>query len=306
MDAPFARQAIVRAFEEAVGRHDEVAIYGGPAGDPGLTGPGSMSWELHSDVGAVAAAGMAAIIMEVLHPSVMHGVSTQSTFRTQPERRARNTFGYVVVTTFGNTEASESLIERVKRMHARVRGTSLAGQAYEALDPDLIGWVHTSIPWAIMQAYDRYHRPLSTEEKNRYLAEQAVIGRLGGAGDIPETVDELHDYVEAMRPQLAVNEQTVEFIDFLAGRTDGPQRASAFEQRQRRAGLHASMSLMPEWAQRMTGLHHSDAAQRLYFDPSTRLNVRILRWAMGVPVYRRLAEARALGLDTGAAVTRAA
>ncbi len=101
----------------------------------------------------------------------------------------RNTFGYVVTTTFGNTDAATRLIERVRRMHERVNGTLPDGRPYRAMDPELIGWVHTAIPWSIMLAYDAYRRPLTVDEKNRYLAEQAVIGRMGGAGDIPTTVD---------------------------------------------------------------------------------------------------------------------
>ena len=60
--------------------------------------------------------------MEVLHPSVMAGVFTQSSYRTQPLRRARNTLGYVLRTTFGSTAAATDVIERVKqdpRAHQR-------------------------------------------------------------------------------------------------------------------------------------------------------------------------------------------
>jgi len=290
-------QSFIRnTFEAVVGNHDQPSLYAEAAGDPGLVGPGSISWELHSDVGAIAAAGMGAIIMEVLHPSVMAGVYDQSTYRTQPERRARNTFGYVVVTTFAHRAAAEGMINRVRRMHERVNGVRPDGTPYQAMDPELIGWVHTAIPWAIMEAFHRYSRPLSDAEKNRYLAEQAVIGRMSGAGEVPETVDELHDYAEAMRPKLAVNQQTTEFIDFLIGDVDGPLRASSWEQRNRRLGLQASLSLLPEWAARMTGLQHSPALRRCYLDPSTRLNARALNWAYdGRPPWRAMAEARVMG-----------
>ena len=77
-------------------------------------------------------------------------------------------------TTFGNTEAATAVIERVKNVHAHINGTRPDGVAYRALDPELIAWVHTCIPWAIMQAFDRYRRPLSDEEKDRYLTEQAA------------------------------------------------------------------------------------------------------------------------------------
>ncbi len=184
------RRRIAEDIETFGGRHDEPDIYGGEPGDPGLAGgPGSMSWELHADLGVVGAAGSAAIIMEVLHPSVMAGVSTQSTFRTQPLRRAQNTLGYVLRTTFGSTPAATAVIERVHRVHSRIEGVRPDGIAYRALDPELIAWVHTCIPWAIMTAYDRYRRPLSREEQDRYLAEQAPIGRMGGAVDVPASRD---------------------------------------------------------------------------------------------------------------------
>ena len=145
-------RAIVRTNIESVGgRHDEPDVYGGPPGDPGLVGgPGSISWEINGDMASVGVAGTAAILMEVLHPSVMAGVYEQSSYRTQPMRRARATLGFVLQTTFGNTEAATALIERVKRIHDRIEGTRPDGVPYHALDPALIAWVHTSIPWAIL------------------------------------------------------------------------------------------------------------------------------------------------------------
>ncbi len=210
----------IRAQVEAVGgRHDEIEVYGGPDGDPGLTpGPGSISWEINGDLGSVSAAGMAAVIMEVLHPSVMAGVSQQSTFRTEPLQRARNTLGYVLRTTFGSTEAATAIIEHVKHVHGFVEGTRPDGQPYRALDPELIAWVHTCIPWAIMEAFHRYHRPLTTAERDAYLREQAPIGIMGGAEWVPTSMAELDAYVERMRPMMAMTEQTREFIDFLVGR----------------------------------------------------------------------------------------
>ena len=76
------RQKLRDQIEAVGGRHDEPRLYGGAPGDPGLAGgPGSISWEINGDLASVAAAGMAAILMEVLHPSVMAGVFEQSTYR---------------------------------------------------------------------------------------------------------------------------------------------------------------------------------------------------------------------------------
>ena len=290
------RRSIDERVEAVVGAHDEPGIYGGEPGDPGLIGPGSVSWELHADMGAIAVAGTAAIVMEILHPLVMAGVHDQSSFREQPLRRARNTMGYVLQTTFGNTDAATTIIERVRRMHAQVAGTAPDGRPYRALDPDLLAWVHTAIPWAIMTAFDRYHRSLTPQEKDRYLAEQALIGRMAGAEWVPESVAELHDFAESVRPQLTVNEQTRAFLDFITGE-DGP----TLDRAQGRLGLKASMSLMPAWAQQLVGVNPSSLERWTVLDPWNQLNASLLRWAYGTPACARLAAERA-GLATPAAV----
>jgi uncharacterized protein (DUF2236 family) len=294
------KASIVSQIEAAGGRHDEPEIYDGPAGDPGIGGgPGSISWEINGDLASLIVGGTAAIIMEVLHPSVMAGVFTQSSYRTEPLRRARSTLGYVLRTTFGTTQAARDVIGRVKRIHQQVGGTRSDGVAYQALDPALIAWVHTCIPWAVMRAYETYNRPLSVTEKNRYLTEQAEIGRLGGADWVPETAAELDAYVERMRPLMAMNDQTVEFIGFLAGRV-GDQHLGARERYDRWVGIRASMGLMPQWARRMTGTYVPDLPYRLWFKASDRLKARLVRWAYPDLPCKAMALARASARASGA------
>jgi uncharacterized protein (DUF2236 family) len=289
------KHRIAAEIETAGGRHDEEWIYAGEPGDPGWAGgPGSLSWEIHGDLATLVVAGTAAILMEVLHPSVMAGVFTHSSYRAEPLRRAQNTLGYVLRTTFGNTTAATRVIEGVKKVHSRVEGARPDGVPYRALDPELIAWVHTCIPWAVMTAYDRYRRPLSTEEKDRYLREQAPIGRMGGADRVPESVSELEAYVERMRPQLAMTEQTRSFLDFLAGRSDDAP-VGARERLDRWAAIRASMSLMPEWAQRMTGTYQPALVQRLWLRPADRLKASLIRWAYPELPCKRMALARATG-----------
>ena len=286
------RSRIAAEIEAAGGRHDEPEIYGGPPGDPGLAGgPKSLSWEIHGDLATITIAGTAAILMELLHPSVMAGVFDKSSYRTQTERRARNTLGYVLRTTFGSTAAATRVVEGVKRVHGRIEGARPDGVPYRALDPELIAWVHTCIPWALMNAYDRYRRPLSREEKDRYLGEQAPIGRMGGAERVPESVAELEEYVARMRPQLAWTEQTLGFLDFVAGLS--PELPVGRRERfDRWASIRASMALMPEWARRLTGTSVPRSLERLWLEPSTRLKGALVRWAYPELPCKRLALAR--------------
>jgi uncharacterized protein (DUF2236 family) len=290
------QEKIVEQVEAVTGRHDEPDVYGGAPGDPGLFGPDSISWEINGDIGSIAVAGLAAIVVEVLHPSVMAGVEGQSTYRSQPLRRARNTLGYVVRTTFGTTEAATRVIEMVKKVHGRVEGERPDGVPYRALDPELIAWVHTAIPWAIMEAFDKYNRRLSVEERDQYLREQAVVGRMGGAEWVPESMAELDEYAERMRPLMAFNEQTRSFVDFLCGDLHGEGSASAREQRERRLNLKASMTLMPEWARKLSGLDLPAWARVAYADPFNTLTARTLRWAYGVPPFKAMALERAAGV----------
>ena len=296
------KRHVVEDLVRQTGQHDQREIFAEPAGDPGLIGPGSVSWELHSDVSAVTIAGTASIVMELLHPSVVAGVGQQSNYREQPYRRAQTTFGWVVTTTFGSTRAAEALIERVKRMHSRVNGTRPDGEPYRALDPELIGWVHTCIPWGVMTAYERFNRPLSIEEKDRYLAEQSVVGLMSGADEVPTTVAELEAYIEEMRPKLAVGDLTREFFDFLIG---GPLGAlvppGPLARPVKRFQVEAGLSLMPRWAQEMTGFDRPEVAQRLLHAPSMQTYARLLRWSFGTPPWRALADERVgVEAETGA------
>jgi uncharacterized protein (DUF2236 family) len=287
------RRAVVEDLLTQTGRHDAPHVFGGAPGDPGLIGPGSVSWEINGDLASVVLGGIGAIVMEILHPSVMAGVQDLSSYQEDPYRRGRTTFGYVVTTTFANTTAATRLINAVKRMHGEVNGMRPDGVPYRALDPELIGWVHTCIPWAVMTAYHRYKRPLSEAERDQYLREQALIGRMGGAGEIPETYAELREYVDAMRPKLSVNQQTLEFFEFLMTMPFGMRAPGPLSRPAHQFQLEAGMSLMPPWARRMTGFDAPALARRTLHDPSLFAYARLVRWAFGTPTYRRLAEERA-------------
>jgi len=289
------RQRIVDDFETLSGRHDDPRVYGGPVGDPGLIGPDSLSWEIHGDLASVAIAGLPAIILEIMHPSVIAGVQDLSSYRDDPFRRSRTTLGYVLGTTFGSTEAATEMIDRVKRIHGRIQGTRPDGVEYSALDPELLAWVHASIPWMIMTAFERYKRPLEPDERDRYLAEQAVIGRMGGAKEVPETVAELREYVESMRPKLAVNEQTREFFEYLLTAPFVPRAPGPLDRAVHRFIVHAGMSLTPRWARQLSGFDQPGAVRRAIVDPYLQVDARLLRWAFETPPYVTLAHERAGG-----------
>lgn len=291
------RSRIIADFERQVGSHDDPAVYGGPPGDPGLIGPGSVSWEVHADLASVSQAGLAAIVLEVLHPSVVAGVEDLSNYRSDPFARARATLGYVLATTFGNTSAATGLIDHVRHMHSFVNGTRPDGVPYRALDPELIAWVHICIPWMIMRTFERTNRVLTAEERDRYLAEQATIGRMGGGDGVPASVAELDDFVARMRPKLSVTAQTRAFLGFLVSAPSLSDLPGVIQRPIGRFAVHAGMIRAPRWARELTGHDRPEALSRRIYEPALQLDARLHRWAFGTPRYVELARARAAGVS---------
>ena len=104
----------------------------------------------------------------------------------------------------------------VTRMHQRVAGVTPEGQAFRALDPELMTWVHVTVSWGFLNAYDRYVGPLTLAEKDRYYAEGARLGRAFGAADAPGSVAEVSECFERMAPSLVPHPIIGEFLKIVA------------------------------------------------------------------------------------------
>lgn len=77
---------------------------------------------------------------------------------------------------------------------------------------------------------------------------------------------------------------------------------SPIERLDRRSSVAASMTLMPEWARRMTGTRHSQTMDRLVLGPLNQLRAQLIRWAYPEPPCVAMARARvAAESETGAA-----
>ena len=148
----------------------------------------------------------------------------------------------------------------------------------------------------ILRVFEETNRPLSQHEKDRYLSEQAVIGRMGGADWVPTTAAELDDYVETMRPRLSVNAQTREFVDFLMTSPFYPDLPEMIDRRLHRFAIYAGMSRAPRWARELIGFDRPPAVTRALMGPMLRMDAQRLRWAFGAPACLRLARDRAAGV----------
>lgn len=217
-----------------------------PRGDPGLFGPDSASWKVHADFTSMLIGGVAALLMQMLHPLALAGVWDHSNFRQDMLGRLRRTGQFISGTTFGPTADAERLIERVRRIHERIRGTALDGRPYAADDPDLLTWVHVAEVSNFLAAHLRYRNPaLPGAEQDRYYDEIALIARRLGAREVPRSRAEVSAYLEHMRPQLVCDDRTREIAAILLSR---PPAISPLARPVSGFMLQAGVGLLPDWA----------------------------------------------------------
>lgn len=248
--------------------------YDHPRGDPGLFGPDSVTWRIHADFPGMLAGGLAALMMQTLHPLALAGVWDHSNFRGDLVGRLRRTTTFVGATTYAPRAAAQGLIERVRHIHGFVRGTGEDGTPYAADDPDLLTWVHVTEAHSFLAGYRRFaHRAVPRPIADRYYDEVRRIAEALGAREVPASEAEVAAYFERVRPQLAYTDRSREVLRILAGvRLPVPLAGLS-----RDVFLNAGIALLPAWASEL--LHHTPRQRQ-----QARVAARLL-WSMA-PAFR--------------------
>lgn len=183
-------------------------------GDPGLLGPDSVSWRVIGDAAAFVG-GIRALVVQTAHPEVVAGVEQHSRYRDDPFGRLNRTSVYVTETTFGAMPEVDAAVAAVRGAHRPVRGRSERGMAYSAGNPALAAWVHNVLTDSFLVAYQTYgSEPLSTEDADRFVAEQARIGALLDASPLPTTAATLAAWV-GEHPDIDRSAALANSIEFL-------------------------------------------------------------------------------------------
>lgn len=171
-------------------------------------------WRVHEDA-AMFPGGVAALLLQSLHPLAMAGVSDHSGFRGDPWGRLQRTSTYLAVTTYGTTADAERAIAAVRRVHRRVTGER-GGTPYAASDPELLRWVHVAQVWSFLHAFQAYARtPLTAAEADRYVEQAGRAALLLGADRVPTTVAGLAAELAAFRPALRGTREARDVARFL-------------------------------------------------------------------------------------------
>jgi uncharacterized protein (DUF2236 family) len=179
----------------------------GRVGDPGLFGPGSAAWGVNGEM-ALIFGGARALLLQLAHPSVAAGVADHSEFGADPFARLWRTLDAVLSISFGDTPQAEEAAARVTARHRTVSGKRADGVPYEALDPDLLLWVHATLVDSALTSYGRFVGPLPYSVRERYYQEmkrQAVILEVPAA-ILPESLEDFSSYVAETIAELKVGD----------------------------------------------------------------------------------------------------
>jgi uncharacterized protein (DUF2236 family) len=246
-----ARAQLRRWVLSAFPRDPGMAVdYDQPLGDPGLFGPDSATWRVNADFAGMLSGGLAALMLQTLHPRALSGVWDHSHFRTDLLGRLRRTTAFVGATSYAPCMAAEAMIARVRAIHSHVHGVTESGQPYAADDPALLTWVHVTEAYSFLQGYRRYSGiALPPGAADRYFDEMRRIAEALGAQAVPASEQAVTDYFAQMQAQLHYGERSRVVLEILEQiRLPVPLPGLS-----RDLFLGAGAALLPSWAWQQLG-----------------------------------------------------
>jgi uncharacterized protein (DUF2236 family) len=159
-----------------------------PAPDPGLFGPGSVTWRVMAEPVLMLGAGRA-LLMQAGHPLVAEGAIEHSTYATDPYGRLERTIDWVSTVCFGTTAEARRACRHVNRLHGavegrlkRAHGTAAVrgGSAYSGRDPQLLTWVHATFVDTMLVTHDAFVGGLTEADADRFVREWDAVAALMG------------------------------------------------------------------------------------------------------------------------------
>ncbi|GAA2754362.1 oxygenase MpaB family protein [Amnibacterium kyonggiense] len=132
--------------------------------------------------GVLLAGGLRALLLQLAHPAVGHGVARHSAFEADPLARLWGTLRYVYVVAAGDDDLVRRSARAVGRAHRPVVSASDEAVAYDARDPALQRWVAATIADTALRIAEATWGPLPPALADELLAR---MGRLATALGLP-------------------------------------------------------------------------------------------------------------------------
>ena len=243
--------------------------------EPGWFADDAPIRRVHADA-SMFIGGLRALLFQSLHPLAMAGVAQHSDYRRDPWGRLQRTADYLAATTFGPASQAQRAVDVVHRVHRRVVGTTASGAPYAANDPHLLEWVHIAELDSFLAAHDRYGKvPLVGDDRDRYVADAAVVARALGVATPPETEADLRQRLDDYRPELRGTAEARTAARYLLLQPPLPFAARA----PYALIAGAAVALMPAWTRIPLRLPWLPVSEAIAVRPAGEIVTRTLRWA---------------------------
>ena len=224
--------------------------YNRPAGETALHAPDSVQWRIFKNQVALGIGGVAAVLMEFADPRIRSGVWDHSTYKADPIGRAMRTGVAAMVGCYGPQSAARRVIQGVTGMHARVAGQTPGGEAYRALDTELMDWVAATAGYGFLTAYQRFVAPVSEADQARFYTDGAVVSRLYGTKVCPRSTADFMNRMEARADRFEPHPIVEEFLAIIQSGKAAPGTPKFLH----RALARASVSILPPLVRRKLAL----------------------------------------------------
>ena len=158
------------------------------------------TWRLNREM-TVLFGGVRALLMHAAHPLVAAGARQTATYRRDPWARLLRTLSLQLLLPFGTREEANDAADRINRLHTVINGIDPAtGERYDALDPDLLLWVHACLEVSTVLFYELTVCPLTPHQKQIFHDENLLAAELVRLprDRVPATYPELEAYVEEL------------------------------------------------------------------------------------------------------------
>jgi len=208
----------------------QLEVVHGKSPDPniGLFGPHSVMWRLNRHFTPAALGSGRALLLQIAHPWVTAAIDEHSITRTDPLKRGRNTFRYLLQMTYGTRDQAMQAARDVRVIHDRIvghlqqqAGTFGEGTEYRANEVQAMIWVHATLWETLVMTYEQSIGPLSATDKERFYQETKLFAYLFGIPDeaLPKNWDDFLVYCQQMRDSgtLEVTPATQQLADYLFG-----------------------------------------------------------------------------------------
>jgi uncharacterized protein (DUF2236 family) len=221
-----------------------------PVGAPAYLGPDSVQWRIYKNPIALGIGGVAAVLLEFADARIRSGVWDHSTYKLDPIGRSKRTGTAAMVGVYGPQAAARRVIQGVGNMHAKVTGETPKGEAYRALDPELLDWVAATAAYGFLNAYDRFVAKVSEADQTRFYAEGATIGRLYGVEQSLTSNAHFMAMMEHLAPRFEPHPIVEEFLGIIQSGQAAPGTPKFLH----KALARAAVSLLPPLVRQKLGL----------------------------------------------------